>query len=132
MELIGEEEIQEVLEVLRGGYLFRYGISLGAEVDPTAPVRVSSLAGILEFELVPYKYAAGVAAGVGLLGLALAVMGLYGSVAFSVPKVESITAMAIQRPPPAKQRSATSAATSFERAISSIGSTNEYTALMSK
>ena len=34
MELIGEEEIQEVLEVLRGGYLFRYGISLGADVDP--------------------------------------------------------------------------------------------------
>src|SRR5256885_14591585 len=34
MELIGEEEIQEVLEVLRGGYLFRYGISLGSEVDP--------------------------------------------------------------------------------------------------
>src|SRR4051812_9162045 len=34
MELIGEEEIQEVLEVMRGGYLFRYGISLGAEVDP--------------------------------------------------------------------------------------------------
>jgi dTDP-4-amino-4,6-dideoxygalactose transaminase len=34
MELIGEEEIEEVLEVLRGGYLFRYGISLGAEVDP--------------------------------------------------------------------------------------------------
>ena len=35
MELIGEEEIQEVLEVLRGGgYVFRYGISLGADVDP--------------------------------------------------------------------------------------------------
>ena len=34
MELIGEEEIQEVLEVLREGYLFRYGISLGSEVDP--------------------------------------------------------------------------------------------------
>src|SRR5579859_1648198 len=34
MELIGEEEIQEVLDVLRGGYLFRYGISLGSEVDP--------------------------------------------------------------------------------------------------
>ena len=34
MELIGEEEIQEVLDVLRGGYLFRYGISLGADVDP--------------------------------------------------------------------------------------------------
>src|SRR6201984_2705536 len=34
MDLIGEEEIQEVLKVLRGGYLFRYGISLGPEVDP--------------------------------------------------------------------------------------------------
>jgi dTDP-4-amino-4,6-dideoxygalactose transaminase len=34
MDLIGDEEIQEVLEVLRSGYLFRYGISLGAEVDP--------------------------------------------------------------------------------------------------
>lgn len=35
MDLIGEEEIKEVLEVLRGGgYLFRYGISLGDEVDP--------------------------------------------------------------------------------------------------
>jgi dTDP-4-amino-4,6-dideoxygalactose transaminase len=34
MELIGEEEIEEVLDVLRGGYLFRYGISLGADVDP--------------------------------------------------------------------------------------------------
>ena len=34
MELIGEEEIEEVLEVLKSGYLFRYGISLGAEVDP--------------------------------------------------------------------------------------------------
>ena len=34
MDLIGEEEIQEVLEVLRGGYLYRYGISLGDEVDP--------------------------------------------------------------------------------------------------
>ncbi len=34
MELIGEEEIEEVLDVLRGGYLFRYGISLGDAVDP--------------------------------------------------------------------------------------------------
>lgn len=34
MELIGEEEIEEVLEVLKSGYLFRYGISLGADVDP--------------------------------------------------------------------------------------------------
>lgn len=34
MELIGEEEIQEVLEVLRGGYLFRYGVATGAGADP--------------------------------------------------------------------------------------------------
>jgi len=34
MDLIGEEEIKEVMEVLKTGYLFRYGISLGAEVDP--------------------------------------------------------------------------------------------------
>ena len=44
-------------------------------------------------------------------------------VALAVPKVEIITAAAIQRPPPAKQRSATSAATSFDCAIWSIGST---------
>ena len=30
MDLIGEEEIQEVLKVMRAGYLFRYGVSLGA------------------------------------------------------------------------------------------------------
>src|SRR5580704_5232917 len=34
MDWIGEEEIQEVLKVMRSGYLFRYGISLGPEVDP--------------------------------------------------------------------------------------------------
>jgi dTDP-4-amino-4,6-dideoxygalactose transaminase len=34
MEWVGEEEIQEVMEVMKTGYLFRYGISLGDEVDP--------------------------------------------------------------------------------------------------
>src|SRR5690349_22660721 len=34
MELIDDDEVQEVLDVLRGGYLFRYGISLGPDVDP--------------------------------------------------------------------------------------------------
>jgi hypothetical protein len=32
-EWIGEEEIQEVLDVLRGGYLFRYGESTGPDAD---------------------------------------------------------------------------------------------------
>jgi len=34
MDIIGEEEIKEVMEVLKTGYLFRYGISLGKDVDP--------------------------------------------------------------------------------------------------
>ena len=40
MELIGQEEIDEVLEVMREGYLFRYGVSLGAEVDPRFKAKV--------------------------------------------------------------------------------------------
>jgi dTDP-4-amino-4,6-dideoxygalactose transaminase len=34
MELVGEEEIQGVLEVLRSGYLYRYDVAPGDEVDP--------------------------------------------------------------------------------------------------
>jgi dTDP-4-amino-4,6-dideoxygalactose transaminase len=34
MEWVGEEEIAEVMEVLKSGYLFRYGVSLGNTVDP--------------------------------------------------------------------------------------------------
>ena len=43
MELIGEEEIEEVLEVLRAGYLYRYGISLGDGVDPRFQGKVYQL-----------------------------------------------------------------------------------------
>ena len=43
MELIGQEEIQEALEVLEGGYLFRYGVSLGDEVDPRFKGKVFKL-----------------------------------------------------------------------------------------
>ena len=43
MELIGEEEIQEVLDVLRDGYLFRYGVSLGDYVDPRFKGKVLKL-----------------------------------------------------------------------------------------
>ena len=43
MELIGKEEIQEALEVLEGGYLFRYGVSLGDEVDPRFKGKVFKL-----------------------------------------------------------------------------------------
>ena len=43
MELIGEEEVEEVLEVLRAGYLYRYGISLGEGVDPRFQGKVYQL-----------------------------------------------------------------------------------------
>ena len=43
MELIGEEEIQAAMEVLEGGYLFRYGVSLGDSVDPRFKGKVFQL-----------------------------------------------------------------------------------------
>jgi hypothetical protein len=34
MEWVGEEEIKEVTEVLKSGYLYRYGVSVGDRIDP--------------------------------------------------------------------------------------------------
>jgi len=75
MELIGEEEIQEVLDVLRGGYLFRYGISLGAEVDPRFKGKVYQV----EREIAAYcgvRYAVAVNSGTSALLTALAGLGV--------------------------------------------------------
>jgi dTDP-4-amino-4,6-dideoxygalactose transaminase len=75
MELIGDEEIQEVLEVLRGGYLFRYGISLGAEVDPRFKGKVYQI----EREIAEYcgvRYAVAVNSGTSALLTALAGLGV--------------------------------------------------------
>jgi dTDP-4-amino-4,6-dideoxygalactose transaminase len=75
MDLIGEEEIQEVLEVLRGGYLFRYGISLGAEVDPRFKGKVYQV----EKEIAEYcglKHAVAVNSGTSALLTALAGLGV--------------------------------------------------------
>src|SRR5438105_13334131 len=75
MELIGEEEIQEVLEVLRGGYLFRYGISLGSEVDPRFKGKVYQV----EREIAAYcgvRYAVAVNSGTSALLTALAGLGV--------------------------------------------------------
>src|SRR5262249_29359745 len=75
MDLIGEEEIQEVLEVLRGGYLFRYGISLGAEVDPRFKGKVYQV----EREIADYcgvRYAVAVNSGTSALLTALAGLGI--------------------------------------------------------
>lgn len=71
MELIGEEEIAEVLEVLRGGYLFRYGISLGSEVDPRFQAKVYKV----EEEIAKYcglRHAVAVNSGTSALLTALA------------------------------------------------------------
>lgn len=75
MELIGEEEIAEVLEVLRGGYLFRYGISLGAEVDPRFKGKVYKV----EEEIAKYcglRHAVAVNSGTSALLTALAGLGI--------------------------------------------------------
>jgi dTDP-4-amino-4,6-dideoxygalactose transaminase len=75
MELIGEEEIQEVLEVLRGGYLFRYGISLGADVDPRFKGKVYQV----EREVADYcgvRYAVAVNSGTSALLTALSGLGV--------------------------------------------------------
>ncbi len=75
MELIGEEEIQEVLEVLRGGYLFRYGVSLGTEVDPRFKGKVYQC----EQEIARYsgaRYAVAVNSGTSALLTALSGLGI--------------------------------------------------------
>lgn len=75
MELIGEEEIAEVLDVLRGGYLFRYGISLGAEVDPRFKGKVYKV----EEEIAKYcglRHAVAVNSGTSALLTALAGLGI--------------------------------------------------------
>lgn len=75
MDLIGEEEIQEVLDVLRGGYLFRYGISLGADVDPRFKGKVYQI----EKEIADYcgmRHAVAVNSGTSALLTALAGLGV--------------------------------------------------------
>jgi dTDP-4-amino-4,6-dideoxygalactose transaminase len=75
MELIGEEEIREVLEVLRGGFLFRYGISLGSEVDPRFKGKVYQV----EKEIADYcrvRHAVAVNSGTSALLTALAGLGV--------------------------------------------------------
>src|ERR1700682_5160704 len=75
MDLIGEEEVQEVLEVLKSGYLFRYGISLGDEVDPRFKAKVYQC----EQEVAKYlgvSYGVAVNSGTSALLTALAGLGI--------------------------------------------------------
>jgi dTDP-4-amino-4,6-dideoxygalactose transaminase len=75
MELIGEEEIQEVLEVLRGGYLFRYGISQGPEVDPRFKGKVLEAEKVIA-QYCGRRYALAVNSGTSALLTALCGLGI--------------------------------------------------------
>lgn len=75
MELIGEEEIEEVLEVMRSGYLFRYGISLGADVDPRFKGKVYEVERVWA-QHSGVKYAVAVNSGTSALLTALAGLGV--------------------------------------------------------
>lgn len=75
MEWVGEEEIQEVLEVLRGGYLFRYGDTTG----PHADARFLGKVYRCEQEVARYAgvpYAVAVNSGTSALLTALAALGI--------------------------------------------------------
>lgn len=75
MELIGEEEIQEVLQVLRGGYIYRYGITAGPEADPRFKGKVYQC----EQEIASYagvRFAVAVNSGTSALLAALVGLGI--------------------------------------------------------
>ncbi len=75
MEFIGEEEIQEVLEVLKAGFVFRYGISLGDQVDPRFKGKVYQLEEEV-CRLSQTKYAVAVNSGTAALLVGLAGLGV--------------------------------------------------------
>src|SRR5579883_3097379 len=75
MELIDDDEVQEVLDVLRGGYLFRYGISLGPEVDPRFKGKVYQVEEEVA-RLSGVRYAVAVNSGTSALLVALAGLGI--------------------------------------------------------
>jgi dTDP-4-amino-4,6-dideoxygalactose transaminase len=71
MEVIGDEEIQEVVELLKGGYIYRYG----SESDPNFRAKVLKL----EKEVGQWSrvnYAVGVASGTTALLTALSALGV--------------------------------------------------------
>lgn len=54
------------------------------QVDPDAPLTMTRMSDLLASQVLPYRYTALVATAIGVVGLALAVLGLYGVVAFAV------------------------------------------------
>ena len=75
MELVGEEEIEEVLQVLRAGYLYRYGISTADGTDPRFQGKVYQL----EKEVAAHSqvnYAVAVNSGTSALLTSMAALGI--------------------------------------------------------
>ena len=75
MELVGEEEIEEVLQVLRAGYLYRYGISTADGDDPRFQGKVYQL----EQEVAAMsqvRYAVAVNSGTSALLAAMVALGI--------------------------------------------------------
>ncbi len=75
MELVGEEEIEEVLQVLRSGYLYRYGITTPEGDDPRFQGKVYQL----EQEIAAMsqvRYAVAVNSGTSALLTAMAALGI--------------------------------------------------------
>ncbi|MYH61478.1 MAG: hypothetical protein F4148_06830 [Caldilineaceae bacterium SB0675_bin_29] len=75
MELVGEEEIEEVLQVLRAGYLYRYGVTTPDGVDPRFQGKVYQLEQEIA-ALSQVKYAVAVNSGTSALLAAMAALGI--------------------------------------------------------
>ncbi len=75
MELIGEEEIQEVMEVLQAGYLYRYNVAPGTELGARFQGKVLKLEQEVA-RLSHVKYAVAVNSGTSALLVALAGLGI--------------------------------------------------------
>lgn len=75
MELVGEEEIEEVLEVLRAGFLYRYGIMTGDGIDSRFQGKVFQLE--REIAAISHvRYAVAVNSGTSALLAAMVALGI--------------------------------------------------------
>src|SRR5580704_4931264 len=75
MEWVGEEEIKEVMEVLKSGYLYRYGVSVGDKVDPRFKAKVYQCEREIT-ALMTVKYGVALNSGTSALLTALAGLGI--------------------------------------------------------
>jgi dTDP-4-amino-4,6-dideoxygalactose transaminase len=75
MEWVGEEEIKEVMEVLKSGYLYRYGVMVGDRIDPRFKGKVLQCEKEIT-ALMQVKYGVALNSGTSALLTALAGLGI--------------------------------------------------------